>query len=122
MSRSRSSTTSLTVYLCTGTDSERLEWFKTINIAGEELTDQELRNAVLPGSWVSDAKRYFSKNGCPAYAIGSDYMSGTPIRQDYLETVIKWINHGDSRAIWRGTSTRLKPTSCGTTSKRSSLG
>ena len=66
----------LMVYLCTGTDSERLEWFKTINIAGEELTDQELRNAVYAGSWVSDAKRYFSKNGCPAYAIGSDYMSG----------------------------------------------
>ena len=42
-----------------------------------------------------DAKRYFSKNGCPAYAIGSDYMTGTPIRQDYLETVIKWINDGD---------------------------
>jgi hypothetical protein len=85
----------LMVYLCSGTDSERLEWFKTINIAGAELTNQELRNAVYAGSWVSDAKRYFSKNGCPAYGIGSDYMSGTPIRQDYLETVIKWINSGD---------------------------
>lgn len=53
------------VYFCSGEDSERLEWFKTINIAGEELTDQELRNAVYSGSWVSDAKRYFSKNGCP---------------------------------------------------------
>ena len=62
----------LTVYLCSGTDSEKLEWFKTINIAGEKLTDQELRNAVYAGSWVSDAKRYFSKNGCPAYGIGSD--------------------------------------------------
>jgi hypothetical protein len=85
----------LMIYLCSGTDSERLEWFKTINIAGEKLTDQELRNAVYAGSWVSDAKRYFSKNGCPAYAIGSDYMTGAPIRQDYLETVIKWINGGD---------------------------
>jgi hypothetical protein len=85
----------LMVYLCSGTDSERLAWFKTINIAGEELTDQELRNAVYAGSWVSDAKRYFSKNGCPAYNLGSDYMSGTPIRQDYLETVINWINGGD---------------------------
>src|SRR5699024_2359334 len=65
---------------------------KTINIAGEELTDQELRNAVYHGSWVTDAKRYFSKTGCPAYQIGSDYMNGTPIRQDYLETVIKWIS------------------------------
>ena len=85
----------LMVYLCSGTDSEKLEWFKTINIAGEKLTDQELRNAVYAGSWVTDAKRYFSKTGCAAYAVGSDYMTGTPIRQDYLETVIEWINDGD---------------------------
>src|SRR5688572_9704376 len=75
----------LMVYVCSGTDSEKLEWFKIINIAGEKLTDQELRNAVYAGSWVTDAKRYFSKNSCPAYQIGSDYMTGTPIRQDYLE-------------------------------------
>jgi hypothetical protein len=80
----------LMVYFCNGTDSEKLEWFKTINIAGEKLTDQELRNAVYSGAWVTDAKRYFSKNGCPAYVIGSDYLSGSPIRQDYLETTIKW--------------------------------
>jgi hypothetical protein len=85
----------LMVYLCSGTDSEKLEWFKTINIAGVELSDQELRNAVYSGSWVTDAKRYFSKNGCPAYKIGSDYLTGTVNRQDYLETVIKWINNGD---------------------------
>ena len=78
-------TYSLSIYLCSGTDSEKLEWFKTINIAGEELTAQELRNAVYSGTWVTDAKRYFSKTGCPAAAIG----------QDYLETVIKWINGGD---------------------------
>ena len=51
----------LFVYVCDGTDSEKLEWFRIINIAGEELTDQELRNAVYAGSWTSDAKRYFSK-------------------------------------------------------------
>ena len=83
------------VYLCSGTDSEKLEWFKTINIAGEKLTDQELRNAVYSGSWVSDAKRYFSKNGCAAYGLGGDYLNGTPIRQDYLETTIKWISKDD---------------------------
>lgn len=81
------------VYMCSGKDSEKLEWFKTINIAGEKLTDQELRNAVYSGPWVSDAKRYFSKNGCPAYGLGSNYLSGTPIRQDYLETTIKWISN-----------------------------
>ena len=83
----------LMVYLCSGTDSERLDWFRTINIAGEKLTDQELRNAVYAGSWVSDAKRYFSKNGCAAYGMGGDYLSGTAIRQDYLETTIKWISN-----------------------------
>lgn len=85
----------LMVYFCSGTDSEKLEWFKTINIAGEELTAQELRNAVYSGSWVTDAKRYFSKNGCPAYGLGGDYLSGYAIRQDYLETTIKWINGGE---------------------------
>ncbi|CAN5474763.1 hypothetical protein BH18ACI1_BH18ACI1_23200 [soil metagenome] len=84
----------LMVYFCSGTDSEKLEWFRTINIAGEKLTDQELRNAVYSGTWVSDAKRYFSKNGCPAYGIGSDYVTGSPIRQDYLETAIEWIEDG----------------------------
>lgn len=85
----------LMVYLCSGTDSEKLDWFKTINIAGEELTSQELRNAVYAGSWVSDAKRYFSKNGAPAQGLGGIYLSGSPIRQEFLQTAIKWINHGD---------------------------
>jgi len=85
----------LMVYVCSGTDSEKLQWFKTINIAGEKLTEQELRNAVYSGSWVSDAKRYFSKNACAAYGIGGDYLTGAAIRQDYLETAIKWISHGN---------------------------
>ncbi|KGN40820.1 GmrSD restriction endonuclease domain-containing protein [Knoellia aerolata] len=84
----------LMVYLCQGSDSEKLDWFKTINIAGEKLTDQELRNAVYHGPWVTAAKKYFSKTGCPAYGIASDYMTGSPIRQDYLETAIEWINPG----------------------------
>lgn len=84
----------LSVYRCSGTDSEKLAWFKTINIAGEKLTDQELRNAVYSGSWVSAAKPIFSRNNCPAYLLGSDYVTGSPIRQDYLETTIEWINKG----------------------------
>lgn len=83
----------LMIYICSGTDSEKLEWFKTINIAGEKLTDQELRNAVYSGSWVTGAKRYFSKKGCAAYQIGSDYLSGSAIRQEYLETAINWISN-----------------------------
>lgn len=85
----------LNVYICSGSDSEKLKWFKTINIAGEELTEQELRNAVYAGSWVSDAKRYFSKPGCVASKIASDYLTGSAIRQDYLETAISWISDGN---------------------------
>lgn len=84
----------LMIYRCTGTDSEKLEWFKTINIAGVTLTAQELRNAVYAGSWVTDAKRYFSKTGSPAIAIGGDYLDGKPKRQDYLQTAIEWISDG----------------------------
>ena len=77
----------LFVYVCEGTDSEKLEWFRIINIAGEQLTDQELRNAVYAGPWVSDAKRYFSKTsktGCAAKSIGADdYLKGTAIRQEF---------------------------------------
>ena len=98
----------LMVYVCTGTDSEKLEWFKTINIAGKELTNQELRNAVYAGTWLSDAKRYFSRNGCAAYQIGNDYVKGRPNRQEYLETAIKWIS-GDSIEDYMGkTSARRK--------------
>lgn len=85
----------LMVYLCEGSDSEKLEWFKTINIAGEKLSDQELRNAVYSGPWVTDAKRYFSKRGCAADGLGGDYLNGSSIRQDYLETVIDWISNGE---------------------------
>ncbi len=82
----------LMIYFCSGTDSEKLKWFETINIAGKELTKQELRNAVYSGSWVSDAKRYFSKNSRPK--IGDDYLSGSANRQEFLETSIDWISEG----------------------------
>ena len=85
----------LMVYVCSGTDSEKLQWFKTINIAGEKLTEQELRNAVYSGAWVSDAKKYFSKTGCVAFNIGGDYLNGSAIRQEYLETAIDWISNGN---------------------------
>lgn len=85
----------LLVYICEGTDSEKLDWFKIVNIAGEKLTDQELRNAVYAGSWLTDAKRHFSKTGCPAYGLADKYMAGSPIRQDYLEAVLRWISDGE---------------------------
>ena len=82
----------LMVYFCEGNDKEKLDWFKTINIAGEKLYDQELRNAIYTGTWLTDAKRHFSKSNCPAYNIGNDYLTGSPIRQDYLETAISWLS------------------------------
>lgn len=82
----------LFVYVCDGSDSEKLEWFKIINIAGENLTDQELRNAVYAGSWVTEAKRYFSKTFCAADTIAGKYLKGASKRQEYLETALKWIS------------------------------
>ena len=89
----------LFVYVCDGTDSEKLEWFRIINIAGERLTDQELRNAVYAGSWTSDAKRYFSKTGCAADTLGGDYLKGSSIRQEYLETAILWAASAENKSI-----------------------
>lgn len=89
----------LMIYICEGTDKEKLDWFKIINIAGVQLTDQELRNAIYTGPWLSEAKRYFSKSACPAYQIAEDYMKGSTIRQDYLETALKWISARDGIEI-----------------------
>ena len=86
----------LEVYICKGEKSERMEWFKTINIAGEELFPQELRNANYVSKWLTDAKRYFSKaNGsttskCPAERLGGQYTNKNANRQEILAQVIGW--------------------------------
>lgn len=88
----------LSVYVCEGTDQEKLDWFRVINIAGEKLTDQELRNAIYTGPWLAAAKTWFSKTGAPAAAIGNKLLNGTPIRQDYLETALDWLSGGKIEA------------------------
>jgi len=85
----------LMIYFCEGKDKEKLDWFEIINIAGEELTHQELKNAIYTGEWLTDAKRHFSKTNCPAYNLAKDYLKGVLNRQDYLETAISWINDGE---------------------------
>lgn len=85
----------LDIYVCDGTPSEILAWFKVINIAGKVLSAQELRNTSYTGSWLSDAKLFFSKPNCTAYRIAKDYVNGSPIRQEYLETAIEWISARD---------------------------
>ncbi len=89
----------LMIYICEGTDKEKLDWFEIVNMVGEQLSAQERRNAIYTGEWLTEAKKYFSKNGCPAYAIASDYMKGSPIRQEYLETAIRWIAARDDKKI-----------------------
>ncbi|MCR2057523.1 DUF262 domain-containing protein [Campylobacter helveticus] len=80
----------LNVYVCQGSESEKLEWFKTINIAGETLTSQELRNAVYASVWLSDAKRRFSKPNGLAVLKGAKYLNGSALRQEFLESAIAW--------------------------------
>ena len=89
----------LMIYICEGNDKEKLDWFRIINIAGEKLTDQELRNAIFSGPFISDAKRYFSKSSCAAYQIAGDYMSGSAIRQEYLESAIEWLAAKENKGI-----------------------
>lgn len=82
----------LMIYFCEWNDKEKLERFKTINIAWEKLTTQELRNAIYTWPWLTDAKKHFSKSSCPAYNLWNNYLNGSPIRQEYLETVISRIS------------------------------
>ena len=87
----------LTVYVCEGEPSEKLEWFKTINIAGKPLNEQEINNAIYAGPFVSDAKRHFSKSNCGAFRLGKDLVNGTPIRQDFLKKALEWMADHEMR-------------------------
>ena len=102
----------LMIYICEGTDKEKLDWFKIINIAGEQLTTQELRNAIYTGEWLTEAKKYFSKTMCPAYQIAGDYLNGSAIRQDYLETALKWISAREGIEIEDYMSQHQHDTNC----------
>lgn len=85
----------LSVYICDGSEDEKIEWFEIINIAGEELTPQELRNAIYRGPWVDEAKKLFSGGKTikpPALNGGRDkYVGAVSWRQEVLELAIKWI-------------------------------
>lgn len=85
----------LQVYFCEGTEAEKLDWFNVINTVGEKLTDQELRNAVYAGPFVTDAKAFFSKPNAAGVLVSKDYVKGNPIRQELLEKALDWMNGGD---------------------------
>ncbi|MBR4626553.1 MAG: HNH endonuclease [Ruminococcus sp.] len=76
------------IYICEGTTSEKLDWFEIVNVAGEELTAQELRNSVYTGPWLSDAKLHFSKSSCAAKGLSEKYITGAPLRQELLEKAL----------------------------------
>ena len=90
----------LMIYICSeGTDREKLDWFKIVNIAGVELTDQENRNIVYTGAWLTAAKKFFSKKDCAAQKNYERYLKGSAIRQDFLETALRWIADRDKIKI-----------------------
>lgn len=89
----------LQVYFCEGSESEKLSWFKTINIAGERLTNQEIRNAVFAGTWTAEAKKIFSKSNCAGKLLSDKYVNANPIRQELLETALSWFVGKDDKLI-----------------------
>jgi len=87
--------TKLLIYECEGTESEIKEWFKTINIAGVPLNDQELFNAVYSGPFVTLAKAEFSNSQNANVQKWSAYVSGSANRQEFLECALDWVSKGD---------------------------
>jgi len=87
----------LTIYVCEGKESEKLDWFQIINMKQKQLTNQEIRNAIFAGPFVTDARRYFSKKNCAAYRLGKELISGKLDRQEYLEKALKWMADHEKR-------------------------
>jgi 5-methylcytosine-specific restriction endonuclease McrA len=87
--------TKLLVYECEGTESEIKEWFKTINIAGVPLNNQELLNAVYSGPFVTLCKAEFSNSQNSNIQKWSAYISGTVNRQEFLECALDWVSKGN---------------------------
>lgn len=84
----------LTIYECTGTESEIKEWFRTINIVGVPLNEQELSNAIHSGPFVTKAKEEFSNSQNANIQKWSAYISGDVKRQDFLRTALSWVSKG----------------------------
>lgn len=82
----------LMIYICSGSDSEKLAWFEVVNIAGKKLTPQELLNKTYTGPWLSAAKRIFSKRSCPAKGLSDRFITGDPNRQELFEKALKGIS------------------------------
>jgi len=84
----------LTIYVCEGEESEIKSWFKTINIAGEPLNEQEVNNAIYSGPFVTRAKETFSNSQNAAIQKWSAYVRGSAARQAFLATALDWVSKG----------------------------
>ena len=87
--------TKLLIYICEGTESEIKEWFKTINIAGIPLNEQELLNAIYSGGFVTKAKTVFSNSRNANIQKWNSYIHGVAGRQDFLHTALDWVSRGN---------------------------
>ena len=87
--------TKLLVYECEGTETEIKEWFKTINIAGIPLNEQELLNAIYSGKFVTEAKREFSNSQNANVQKWKAYIKGDVKRQDFLSCALDWVSKGE---------------------------
>mgnify|MGYP001209411017 CR=1 FL=1 len=87
--------TKLTIYECNGTESEIKEWFKTINIAGVPLNDQEFLNAIYSGPFVTLGKAEFSNSQNANIQKWSAYIKGSANRQDFFEQALDWVSKGN---------------------------
>ncbi|HFU4205485.1 TPA: HNH endonuclease family protein [Streptococcus suis] len=85
----------LLVYECEGTETEIKEWFKTINIAGVPLNQQELRNAIYSGPFVTLSKQEYSNSQNANQQKWQSYIKGVPNRQEILEEALNWVSKGD---------------------------
>lgn len=87
--------TKLTIYECEGEESEIKNWFRTINIAGVPLNDQEVNNAIFSGHFVTLAKEEFSNSQNANIQKWSAYIRGSVDRQAFLERALDWVSKGN---------------------------
>ena len=89
--------TPLTIYICEGEEHEIKAWFKTINIAGVPLNDQEIFNAIYSGPFVTSAKKVYSNSNNPQMQKWQCYVNGNPKRQEILAEALEWVAKGDCK-------------------------
>jgi hypothetical protein len=93
------SNSKLDVYVCSGTETEIKEWFKTINTEGVPLNNQELLNSIYSGPFITEAKAEFSKSSNAQLQKWSAYVKGDPKRQEILSVALEWVSSANETSI-----------------------